>query len=321
MLEGMGPVSSPEHDPDGRLRHPAQANQLDKVGEKKRVLRVWQTARIGPWSRQIEYMQFGRDGLRPLVFLHSLEYANAPSWGFCVNAAEAGFGTFAIRRPGFGASDMVGNLDAQVKLIGELFEEAGLENIILVAVGSACPVGYRLAATSPRVSYTIYVNCVFNRDIMAEFRPQWLAPIFTQAVQNPAGARLSLEALRQLVRARSAGWLYESILQKSPGDLHFARTFVRDIEASWEIGARMHADTFREEMRYSLNDDDFLTDGVLKRFRGIALSGAETTDTWKAGFEAEARRVGVPFGYLPSGDIFAAYQSAGELLEIVRECG
>lgn len=314
-------MSAPPCPSDTEPALPPRANLLDTVGEKRRVLRIWQTARVGASTRCLEFMQFGQDGLRPLVFLHSLEYANAPSWGFCVDAAQAGFGTFAIRRPGFGASDRVGGVDMQARLIGEFFDAAGLENIILVAVGSACPTAYRLAAASPRVSYTIYVNCVFNRDIMAEFRPQWLAPMFRQAIQNPAGARLSLEALRQIVRGRSAGWLYESVMQKSPGDLHFVRTFQRDIEASWEIGARIHADTFRDEIRLSLQDDDFLTDGVLKRYRGLALSGQETTETWKAGFEAEAKRVGVPFGYLPSGDIFAAYQSAGELLDIVRECG
>lgn len=300
---------------------PAQANLLDTVGDRKRVLRVWQTTGVGPANRQLEYMQFGRDGLRPLVFLHSLEYANAPSWGFCVDAAAAGFGTLAIRRPGFGGSDRVEDMDAQARIISAFFDEARLENIILVAVGSSCPAGYRLAVQSRRVSYTIYVNCVFNRNIMAEFRPQWFAPMLAQALKNPAGARLSLEALRQIVRTRSTGWLFESILQKSPGDLQFARAFLREVEQSWAIGSRVHPDTFREEIRASLEDDPFLTDGCLARYRGIALSGAETTDTWKAGFEAEAKRLGVPFGYLMSGDIFAAYQSAEELLDIIRECG
>lgn len=314
-------MSTAEHEYRRGLINPAQGNLLDKVGDRKRVLRIWQTARVGPSTRTLEYMQFGKDRLRPLVFLHSIEYASAPSWGFCVDAAQAGFGTIAVRRPGFGASDRVDGVDAQAALIDAFFEEAGLESVILVAVGSACPVGYRLAAMSKRVTYTVYVNCVFNRDILAEFRPQWLGPMFLQAIQNPAGARLSLEALKQAVRARSAGWLYESFLQKSAGDLAFARTYLRDIEAAWEIGAKIDAQTFREEIRHSLHDDDFLTDGVLKPFRGLALSGVETSDTWKAGFEAEAKRVGVPFGYLSGGDIFAAYQCAGELLEIVRECG
>lgn len=314
-------MSTAQNEPDRILTDPARGNLLDTVGERKRVLRIWQTARVGPATRNLEFMQFGRDGLRPLVFLHSIEYPNAPSWGFCVDAAQAGFGTVAIRRPGFGASDRVDGADAQARLIASFLEEAGLENAILVAVGSSCPVGYRLAATSPRVAYTVYINCVFNRDILAEFRPQWLAPIFVQALQNPAGARLSLEALKQVARTRSAGWLYESFLQKSEGDLTFVRTYLRDVESAWETGSRIHPDTFQEEMRWSLQDDDFLTDGVLRNFRGLALSGMETSETWKAGFEAEAKRIGVPFGYLPSGDVFAAYHCASELLDIIRECG
>ncbi len=297
-----------------------RGNRLDQVGDKKRVLRIWQTARVGPATRQLEYMQFGADGLRPLIFLHSIEYPNCPGWGFCVDAAEAGFGIFTIRRPGFGASDRVDGVDAQADLIGHFLEDAGLENAVLVSVGSACPVGYRVAAASPRVTYSAYVNCVFNRDVMAEFRPQWLGPILGQALQNPAGARVSLAALRQTVGRLGAKWFYETCCQKSAGDVDFVCTYEDDIEAAWQIGSAIHSDTFRDEMRYSLKDDPFLTDGVLARLRGIALSGAETTETWKAGFEAEARRVGIPFGYLPKGDLFAAYQSGGVLLDLVREC-
>ncbi len=295
-------------------------NLLDEVGERRRVLRLWQTARVGPSKRQLEYMQFGKDGLRPLIFLHSLEYANYPAWGFCVDAAEAGFGTFALRRPGFGASDKVGGAEEQAVLIGQFLDEAGLENAIVVSVGSACPVGYRLAAQSPRVAYSVYVNCVFNRNIIAEFRPQWFGPLLAQAIQNPAGAKFSLEALRQIAGRFGAKWLYETCAQKSPGDVAFVRNYLKDVEAAWAVGSVIHLDTFRDEMRYSLHDDPFLTDNVLARYRGIALSGTETTETWKTGFQAEARRIGVPFGYLPSGDIFAAYQSGAALLELVREC-
>ncbi len=297
-----------------------RGNRLDQVGDKKRVLRVWQTARVGPATRRLEYMQFGADGLRPLIFLHSIEYPNCPGWGFCVDAAEAGFGVFAIRRPGFGASDRVGGVDAQAELIGQFLEEAGLENAVLVSVGSACPVGYRAASVSPLIAYSALVNCVFNRDVLAEFRPQWLGPIFLQALQNPAGARFSLAALRQMARQFGARRFYETCGQKSSGDLAFVGAYEDDIEAAWQVGSAIHSDTFRDEIRHSLNDDPFLTDGVLARLRGIALSGAETTCTWKAGFEGEAKRVGIPFGYLPSGDLFAAYQSGGVLLDLLREC-
>lgn len=283
---------------------------IDEAGDRKRVLRVWQSARVGPSSLQLEYMQLGADGLRPLIFLHSLEFANCLAWGFCVDAAQAGFGT----------SDRAGAADEQAALLGHFLAKAGLENAILVSVGSACPVGYRLASASPRVTYSAYVNCVFNRDVLAEFRPQWLGPILVQALQNPAGARFSLEALRQIAGRFSARWFYETVTQKSPGDVEFFRTFSRDIEEAWAIGSAIHSDTFRDEMLYSLSDDPFLADGVLARHRGIAPSGAETTPSWKAGFEAESKRVAIPFGYLPSGDVFAAYQSGAALLELLRGC-
>lgn len=294
-------------------------NRLDRIGDRKRVLRAWQTAFVGPAGRSVEFMQFGADGLRPLLFLHSLEYPNAPAWGFCVDAATAGFGTLAIRRPGFGASSPVGSADSQAALIADFLEEAGLEDVVLVAVGSGCPVGYRLAARCPRVTYSMYVNCVFNRNVMREFRPPWIAPILSQTLQTPAGARLSLAALRHLVRRRGARWFYETLCQKSPGDVAFVRTGGKDIEIGWSVGSAIHADTFRDEMSYSLHDDPFLTDGALSKVRGLALSGIETTESWRSGFEAEARRVGLPFGYLPSGDVFAAYQSGRALLELVRE--
>ncbi len=294
-------------------------NLLDRLGDRKRILRVWQTARVGPRGVVTEFMQFGADGLRPVLFLHSLEYPNAPSWGFCVDAARDGFGTLVIRRPGFGASGRVGDVEAQAELITHFLDEAGLENVVLVAVGSGCPVGYRLAARCPRVTYSVYVNCVFNRDVMGEFRPQWIAPILAQSIQNPAGARLSLMAFRQVAGRFGAKRFYETLCQKSDGDVAFVRTFHEDIATGWDVGSAIDSETFRDEIRYSLNDDPFLTDGVLTHVRGMALSGAETTESWRRGFEAEAKRLAIPFGYLPSGDIFAAYQSGPALLELLRE--
>ncbi len=265
-------------------------------------------------------MQFGADQLRPLIFLHSLEYPNYPAWGFCADAAEAGFGTFAIRRPGFGGSSRVASLDEQVDVLRHFLDEAGLEDAVLVSVGTACPTGYRLSDASSRIAYSVYVNCVFNRDILHEFRPQWLAPILTQALGNAAGARFSLEALRQIVNRFGATWFYEACAQKSPGDVAFVKNYTRDVHVAWEVGSAIHSETFRDEIHYSLNDDPFLTDGLFAMRRGIALSGMETTDTWRSGFEAESKRLGLPFGYLPSGDIFAAYQSGETLLELLREC-
>jgi pimeloyl-ACP methyl ester carboxylesterase len=298
---------------------PQRGNRLDQAGTRKHVLQVWQTAAIGPSKRQVEYMQFGRNGLRPLVFLHSLEYPKAPRWGFCVDAVEAGFGTFAIRRPGFGASDVVKGLEEQAALIVQFLDEADLDNVVLVSTGSGCPVGYRVALASSRVTYSVYVTCVFNRDVFGEFHPDWLSSMLRQALWNSAGARLTLGALRQAAATRGVDWFYKTLMQKSVGDLDFIRAYSADMEDAWSVCSRIDSSVFREDIRSTLRDDALLTDGALAHLRGIALSGLETSEVWRAGFEMEAKRLGLPTAYLSSGELLAAYQSGQELLSLIRE--
>lgn len=304
------------------LSHPKlmaqQANRLDQIGDKKRVLRFWQTAKVGPSGQYIEYMQFGADHLRPLVFLTSLEYAAAPPWGFCIDAATAGFGVFSIRRPGFGASDPATCIDQQAAIIQSFLEEAGLENIILVAVGSANPVGARLAVRCPRITFSVFANCVFNRDVLAEFRPAWFGRLISQTIESRAGARISLGAIRQAGKQFGSQWLYQTCFQKSAGDVAFVKTYPREMSEAWEVGSAIAVETWQQELYPSLKEDPFLRDGLFSSLPALAVSGAETTDTWKEGFEAEAARLGVPVAYLGSGDVMAVYQSGTELLSLLR---
>lgn len=302
----------------GKKSRPAQANRLDQIGDKKRVLRFWQTAKIGENGHNLEYMQFGADDLRPLVFLTSIEYPVAPPWGFCIDAANAGFGVFSIRRPGFGASDPVAGIDQQAALIQAFFEEAGMEDIILVSVGSANPVGARVAVKSPRVSFSVFANCVFNRDVMGEFRPAWFGRLLAQTTESRAGARISLGAIRQAGRQFGSQWFYQTCFQKSPGDVAFVKTFPREMTEAWEVSSAICAETYQQELHPSLMGDPFLRDGLFSSLPCMAISGLETTDSWKAGFEREAARLGVPVSYLSSGDIMVAYQSGTELLTLLK---
>ncbi|MFN3608509.1 MAG: alpha/beta fold hydrolase [Hyphomonas sp.] len=297
---------------------PARANLLDQIGDKKRVLRFWQTARVGENGHALEYMQFGGDHLRPLVFLTSIEYPVAPSWGFCIDAANAGFGVYSIRRPGFGASDPVTSVDQQAAVIEAFFCEAGLENIVLVSVGSANPVGARLALKSRRLTFSIFANCVFNRDVIGEFRPAWFGRLLAQTTESRAGARISLGAIRQAGRQFGSQWFYQTCFQKSPGDVSYVKTFPREMAEAWEVASAISADTYQQELQPSLKGDSFLKDGLFSSVRCMAISGRETTDTWKTGFEAEARRLKVPVSYLTSGDIMAVYQSGTELLGLLK---
>jgi pimeloyl-ACP methyl ester carboxylesterase len=295
-----------------------EANQLDRVGGVKRLQRVWQVAHLTRCGVDLEYMQFGGDDLRPLIFLHSLEYPGAPDWGFCAEAAEAGFGVYAIRRPGFGRSTNGIALEDQAAIVDGFLAEAGLENVVIVAVGSANPVGHRLAVRSERVGFSIFANSVFNRDVMPEFQPAWFAEIMQQTLLSEAGARISLSALRRLGRQFGARWIYESCFQKSPGDIAFVRNHPEEAGAAWSIGSAIDYKTFQQELVGSLRSDPFLADGLFGNFKALAVSGDETTPSWKAGFESEAMRLALATHYLPEGDILAVYQSSGAMLKLLR---
>lgn len=302
----------------GNQPKPVRANLLDQIGDKKRVLRFWQTARIGENGHALEYMQFGGDHLRPLIFLTSLEYPTAPPWGYCIDAANAGFGVYSIRRPGFGASDPVTDLDQHAARIETFFEEAGLEDIVLVSVGSANPVGARLAVTSRRVTFNVFANSVFNRDVMGEFRPAWFGRLLAQTTESRAGARISLGAIRQAGRQFGSQWFYQTCFQKSPGDVSYVKTFPREMSEAWEVASAITPETYQQELHPSLKGDPFLTDGLFSTVPCLAISGVETTDTWKSGFEAEASRLGAPVAYLSSGDILVPYQSGSELFTLLK---
>jgi pimeloyl-ACP methyl ester carboxylesterase len=299
-------------------QQPSRGNLLDQVGDKKRVLRFWQTAVLGSGNQRLEYMQFGSDHLRPLVFLTSIEYPTSPPWGFCIDAANAGFGVFSIRRPGFGASDPVSSIDQQAATLAAFFDEAGLENIVLVAVGSANPVGARLAVKSHRVSFSVFANCVFNRDVMGEFRPAWFGRLLAQTTESRAGARISLGAIRQAGKQFGSQWFYQTCFQKSPGDVAYVKTYPREMEEAWDIASAISPETWQQELQPSLGGDPFLRDGLLSSVPSLAISGLETTDSWKQGFESEAARLGVPVSYLTSGDILVPYQSGTELLTLLK---
>lgn len=297
---------------------PEQANRLDQVGDKKRVLRFWQTARVGKMNSALEYMQFGGDHLRPLVFLTSIEYPAAPPWGFCIDAANAGFGVFSIRRPGFGASEPVSGVDQQAALIEAFLEEAGLKDIILISVGSANPVGARIALKSHRVALSVFANCVFNRDVMGEFRPAWFGRLLSQTLESRGGARISLGAIRQAGRQFGSQSFYQTCFQKSPGDVSYVKSFPREMAEAWEVASAISPETWQQELHQSLKGDPLLTDDLFGSIPCLAISGLETTDTWKSGFEAEARRLSIPVSYLTSGDILVPYQSGTELLGLLK---
>lgn len=293
-----------------------QANQLDKVGSRKRILRVWQTAYLGGLGKHVQFMQFGQAGLRPLIWLHSVDYPMAPPWGLCVDAAEKGFSIVSVRRPGFGETSPVNTIAEEVRLLSDFLDEAQFENAVMIVEGTARPAGLRLAQASGRIAFTLLARPAYSSISFGNIEP-WLRDVILQTVQTGAGARLSLAAITQMGRRSGHQSLYENFL-KVENDSDFIRSHARDLAEAWDCICAMKTETFQRELR-GLMPDPALTPGVLANFPGIAVIGADTQAEWRTGFEAKSAELGIATAMLPAGSLFALYQNPGPLLQLIAD--
>ncbi|MFN7165201.1 MAG: alpha/beta fold hydrolase [Hyphomonas sp.] len=293
-----------------------QANLLDQAGSRKRILRVWQTAYLNSVGKHVEFMQFGKDGLRPLIWLHSIDYPMAPPWGLCVDAADRGFSIVSIRRPGFGGSSAATDTDEEVRILSAFLEEAGFDNAVLIIEGTSRPAGLKLAMSSQRIAFTILARPAFSAGSFGDLEP-WFRDLILQTMQTRAGASLSLGAITQIGRRSGHEWLYGQFL-KGEKDPAFVRNHARDLAEAWQCVRSMKAETFQREV-WALRPDPALTPGALAGLAGVAVIGAETHPEWRAGFEARAAELGIPAAMLPVGSLFALYQNPDALLALIAE--
>jgi len=302
--------------------------QNSVFGMDQRIVPSW-PASVDPFGRRIqrfecqrgalEHMVWGDPKLRPLVIIHSVEYPGWSDEAFCALAETNGFQTICIRRPGFGAVPPLPDPDRQAQLIGAFLESLGRKDVVIVSSGTGNTLSYRLAR-HPSVRLVAVCNCFFNYDPMAEIRPDWFARHIEQTLTSMTGARLALMGLKSAQGLFGKFWVTENFVQKSPGDLEYLRQnkalFGEAMDAI-NLGTDIH--TFLTELRSSLSVDPVLHDGCFADAPVISVSGRENSDSWKAGIEAEADRVGVPLHYLSSGDALVMYQSAGELMDTLRQ--
>ncbi len=271
----------------------------------------------GNW---LDYMTHGDPGLQPVVLLHSVEYPGWPSPAYAGLLESAGFRLIAVRRPGFARLPLLPDAGAQAGLLLAFLELQDFEDAIVLSNGSASPVGQRIAlGASPRIALSVFANCAFNHDHVADFQPEWFARTLSQAITSRAGAQMALMALKSSWAIFGRTWVHESFLQKSEGDLAFLQAhpeLVADAIDSLLDG--LDAQTFLMEAATSLNPDPLLSDGCFTGLPALTVSGAETSDRWKQGVEREAARLGLPVEYLPSGDAMAIYQSGLALAETLR---
>ncbi len=296
--------------------NPPCANDLNQSGHRGRVLRVWQTAALRRSGKRVQFMQFGADNLRPVIWLHSLEYPAAPPWGLCVDAAAEGFGIVAVRRGGFGESSAVDSIDEEAAVLCEFLDQADLEDVILVAEGTARQAGLKLARSSPRVSFTFLARPAYSESYAGDLDP-WTVNLVIQALQTQAGASLSLAALTLIGRRAGHTALYEMLFTHAD-DRAFIQTHPRDLLEAWESFSRVNAETFRRNLSILINDPT-LGPGALADFPGMALIGAETLPAWREAFEAKSASLGIPTACLPRGAFFTLHQSAGAFIDLFKE--
>lgn len=295
--------------------HP-HANDLDQVGRRRQILRVWQTADLSRLGKQVEYMQFGRDGLRPLIWLQSLEYPMAPPWGLCVDAADRGFGVVSVRRPGFGGTSTVASIDEEVSLLTAFLEDAGFEDAVLIVEGTARPAGLRLALENPRIAFTVLAKPLYVAGSFGDLDP-WFRDLLLQAFQTRAGATVSLAAIRQIGRQAGHNWLYENIFRIET-DLAFVKGFQRDISEAWNCLRAIDAQTFRMNLG-ALLPDPSLMPGCLANLRALAVIGVDTPEVWRRGFEEKSEELGIAKAFMPKGSIFALHQNPDALLDLITQ--
>ncbi|MEO1662041.1 MAG: hypothetical protein AAFR51_13700 [Pseudomonadota bacterium] len=269
--------------------------------------------------------------LRPLVILNSVDFPMPPSEAFCEKMWAAGFQVIFIERPGFGTSPALPKAvlqDAQIdngaavateaSLIYMLLSQMELKDIVLLGMGSANPVCYRLARMHSEIELSIFSNAMFNQDIWGVFRPKWFQAMLRQTVGSKPGLHFATYGVKYQLR-RAPMTFYRQLLQKSPGDIrYFEANKTAFLEASRLI-RRIEASTFNYDLKMSLSRDDSLKTGFFEGVNGVVFSGQETTDLWKSQMEAEAGRLNLPTVYAPHGDLFAPYASPEFLIRTIGE--
>ena len=283
----------------------------------------FQLISIGEGSLFLEVMIYGgalRD-LRPFLILHSLEYPMPPSEAFCAYMAEAGYQVIFVRRNGFGASTPLhtalydeymiqkgSTAGVEAIMIRRLIEQLDLRDFVLMVLGSANPMGYRLTSICPRIRKTLLINPMLNEIVWTALSPDWFRNMMKEVVKNRSGMWLAYRSLRLLIQRDPVGF-YKKLFHASPGDLQY----VEDNAAAYEAagGYLMNLDSliFYAEANINLSADPMLSDDAFASLNVTVCAGADSSQNWRDSMHAEARRLGAPFRIVPMSDLCCGYSS------------
>lgn len=293
--------------------------------------REMQSIGIGAGNLRLSIMIYRQavSELKPLLIVNSVDFPMPPSQRFCDQMWTAGYQVIFIRRPGFGCSPGLPDIlleeekvragaavVTEAAILDQLVRTLDLEDIVLLGMGSANPVCYRLSLICPKISFSVFSNALFNQDILDVFEPVWFRGMLRQTMGTKAGLHFATHGVKYLLK-NDAESFYKQVLQKSRGDLDYLEHNKADFLKASELICAIEPNTFAYDLKMSLEPDPHLKDDFFKNIRAVALSGMETTPLWKSQLEAEAKRLALPVEYLPSGDLYAPYASADHFLDLL----
>ncbi len=271
--------------------------------------------------------------LQPLLICSSIDFPMPPSVAFCERMWGSGYQVIFVRRPGFGTTPALpgailskdaitsgGASMLEAALITQLTTKLDLSDIILLTIGSANALGYRLVKVCSGITLAVFANPIFNQEVWGVFRPDWFQQIVRQATINRSGFSILYQAIKLQLRTDPAGF-YQQFLQKSPGDLDYASGNASDFSRAASLIQAIDSKTMFYDFLMAMHEDKALVDGYFRGVPAVALSGEETVQAWKDGLDGEARRLALPVAYAPRGDVFVAYVSPDFLIETIRAYG
>lgn len=268
---------------------------------------------------------------RPLVIINSVDFPMPPSEAFCERMWAAGYQVIFIERPGFGSSKGLPKqltndrniksgaaVTTEAAVLFQMLEQLELKNIVLLGMGSANPVCYRLSRLNPEIELSIYSNAMFNQDVWGVFRPKWFQAMLRQTVGSKPGLYFATYGVKYQLR-RAPLTFYRQLLQKSPGDLKYFEENKPEFLNASRLIRNIEASTFNYDLKMSLTSDPLLHDKFFAGTNAVIMTGEETTELWQSQLQAEANRLNLPIVYAPSGDLYAPYASADTLLTTIDE--
>ncbi len=295
------------------------------------IPRSFQRISVGENAFEFEVMIY-RDALadrQPLLVLHSIEFPAAPSATFCEFMWQHGYQVIFVRRSGYGGSSPLpktliqdkpiksgATAIAEAAMLRALIARLGLSNVVILAIGSANPVVFRLAQIASEIEFSVFVNPMFNQEVWSVFTPAWFRTMLKQTITSKAGLHIATQGMKVLLR-REPIEFYKHILQKNHGDLEYVDRNEADYYDAGALALNTDPSLVYYDARMCLSYDPLLKDNFFDGIDAAILIGENTADLWRTEMEKEAARLNLPMIYAPRGDIFCAYVSPEKVLETI----